>query len=59
MTTALLAMIHTAREAGFQRLWARPDADNLRSLALLQRAGFTAYCPVDVAPGTAYFERVL
>lgn len=57
--TALLAMIDAAHGAGFQRLWARTDADNLRSSALLQRAGFTAYCPVDVAPGTAYFERVL
>ena len=59
MTTALRAMIDAAHGAGFQRLWARPDADNLRSLALLQRAGFTAYCPADAEPGTAYFEREL
>lgn len=59
MTTALLAMIDTAQEAGFRRLWACPDTDNFRSLALLERAGFTAYYPTDATPGTAYLERNL
>ncbi|GGL72984.1 hypothetical protein GCM10010840_08780 [Deinococcus aerolatus] len=38
------------------RLWARPDADNSRSLALLDRAGFSAYVPVDAHVNTAYLE---
>ncbi len=56
MTSALLAMLDAAREAGFVRLWARPDADNSRSLALLDRAGFSAYVPVDADVNTAYLE---
>ena len=59
MTSALLAMLDAAREAGFVRLWARPDADNARSLALLDRAGFGAYTPVDAEADTAYLERHL
>lgn len=59
MTVALKAMIEVAREAGFQRLWARLDTDNLRSFALLERAGFTVYCPTDATPGKAYLERHL
>lgn len=56
MTSALLAMLDAAREAGFVRLWARPDADNTRSLALLDRAGFSTYVPVDADVNTAYLE---
>ena len=56
MTSALLAMLDAARMAGFVRVWARPDADNTRSLALLDRAGFSAYLPVDAEVNTAYLE---
>ncbi|MFB9993345.1 GNAT family N-acetyltransferase [Deinococcus oregonensis] len=59
MTSALNTLIDAAQGAGFQRLWARPDADNTRSVALLERAGFTPYCPLDDLPNTAYFERLL
>ncbi|GGM09348.1 GNAT family N-acetyltransferase [Deinococcus aerophilus] len=59
MTSALLAMLDAAREAGFVRLWARPDADNARSLALLERAGFGTFAPAEVAANTAYLERHL
>jgi RimJ/RimL family protein N-acetyltransferase len=59
MTSALLAVLDAAREAGFVRLWARPDADNARSLALLERAGFSAFAPAEAASATAYLERPL
>jgi len=46
MTAALNVMTALARQAGFRRLWARPDRDNQRSIALLNRAGFVP----DVSP---------
>ncbi|WP_432804276.1 hypothetical protein [Deinococcus taeanensis] len=52
-------MIEAARVAGFQRLWACPEAENLRSRALLDRAGFIPYTPTDASSGTAYLERNL
>ncbi|WP_342667536.1 GNAT family N-acetyltransferase [Deinococcus pimensis] len=58
MTNAVLALAEAAGEAGFQALWARVQEGNVRSEAVLLRAGFT---PLGVAPdpekGHALFSR--